>query len=81
MYCLERLNKENQQETARHFAIWCEVMPGHLKREARLQWNYVEKLVEAGWYEEGLGLIPPSLFEDAMPGRPKRKKRIKPSPI
>ena len=80
MYCLEELDEENQEETAEHFAIWCEVMPGHLKREARLQWNYVEKLERAGWYEKGLGLNPPSLLVDALPGDEKkaRKKRKKP---
>ena len=78
MYCLEELNEDNQEETAEHFGTWCEVMPGHLKREARLQWNYVKKLVKAGWYEEGLGLSPPSLLVDALPGKEKRKKRKRP---
>ena len=80
MYCLDELGEENQEETAMHFARWCEVMPDHLKREARLQWNYVEKLDKAGWYEEGLGLDPPSLLVDTLPGRVKKKKR-KPAPI
>ena len=80
MYCLEELNEENQEETAEHFATWCAVMPSHLKREARLQWNYVKKLVKAGWYEEGLGLNPPSLLDDALPGDEK-KKRKKRKPI
>ena len=77
MYCLKELNEKEQEETADHFAYWCEVMPGHLKREARLQWNYVEKLAKAGWYEEGLGLIPPSLLVDALPGREKKKRKAR----
>ena len=78
MFCLDELDVKNQEETADHFAYWCEVMPGHLKREARLQWKYVEKLTQAGWYEKGLGFKPPSLLVDALPGREKRKKRGKP---
>ena len=79
MYCLTELDKRDEEETADHFGAWCEVTPGHLKREARLQWNYVEKLTQAGWYgKKGVGLKPPSLLVDALPGREKRKKRGKP---
>ena len=77
MYCLGELDEDNQEGTADHFAYWCEVMPNHLMREARLQWNYVEKLTQAGWYEKGVGFNPPSLFVDALPGREKRKRRKK----
>lgn len=75
MYCLEDLDEEKQEETAEHFGVWCEVMPGYLKREARLQWEYVEKLIKAGWYEEGLNLNPPSMLMDARPGHKRKKKR------
>ena len=80
MYCLANIDEEKQEETVMHFVIWCKVMPGHLKREVRLQWKYFQKLVEAGWYEKGLGLRPPSLLDDSIPGREKRKKR-KTTPI
>ena len=76
MYCLGELGERDQEETAYHFAYWCEVMPGHLKREARLQWNYVEKLAKAGWYEKGIGFKPPSLLVDATPGRERKKTRL-----
>ena len=77
MYCLEDLDVANMEETAEHFGVWCEVMPGCLKREARLQWAYVEKLIKAGWYDEGVdyNLNPPSILEDARPGFSKKKKR------
>ena len=79
MYCLQQLNKKDEEETADHFGYWCEVMPSHIKREARLQWNYVEKLAKAGWFgKEGQGLNPPSLLVDALPGKEKRSKRGKP---
>ena len=78
MFCLVELDRKNQEETADHFGVWCEVMPGHLKREVRLQWNYVEKLTQAGWFgKEGQGLNPPSLLVDALPEREKRKRRKK----
>ena len=81
MYCLKQLNKKDREGTADHFGYWCEVMPSHLKGEARLQWNYVEKLARVGWYEEGLGFKPPSLLVDALPGREKRKKKKRGKPI
>ena len=77
MYCLKELGEKDRERTADHFAYWCEVMPGHLKREARLQWDYVEKLTQAGWYEEGVGFNPPSLLVGALPGKEKRKRRKK----
>ena len=76
MYCLENLDEGDQEETAYHFAWWCEVMPAHLKREARSQWEYVEKLTLAGWYgKKGKGFRPPSLYQDALPGRQSRLRR------
>lgn len=79
MYCLEDLNVEEKEETADHFSYWCEVTPVYIKRAARIQWEWVEKLEKAGWNDEGksLGLNPPSLLceGDARPGRTNRKKR------
>ena len=78
MYCLGELNEEDEEETAYHFGYWCEVMPGYLMSRAKSQWNYVEKQTEAGWFgKKGEGFRPPSLLEDARPGREKKKPRLK----
>ena len=54
------------------------VMPGHLMSEARSQWKYVQKLIQAGWFgKKGEGFKPPSLLEHSLPGRERRKSRLR----
>ena len=81
MYCLKELDvdDDDEEETADHFGYWCKVMPGYLKSRARLQWAYVEKQAEVGWFgKKGEGFKPPLLLEDdARPGRDKKKPRLR----
>lgn len=76
MYCLKDLDGLSEKDTAEHFATWCKVMPDHLMLAAEEQWEYTEKLIEAGWYSsKAKGLKPPAILGDGRPGRENRKRK------